>query len=67
MGLDIRKPIGLLFLILGLQLAGFGLISDASLYGKSLNVNVNLLWGLVLLAAGFLFLLYSRRKEQPPK
>jgi hypothetical protein len=45
MGLDIRWPIGLLFVIFGVLLAGFGLASDAALYQRSLGVNVSLWWG----------------------
>ena len=41
MGLDIRWPIGLLFVTFGVLLAGFGLASDAGLYERSLGVNVN--------------------------
>ncbi len=62
MGLDIRLPIGLMFLILGLLLAGFGVFSDPSLYARSLGVNVNLAWGLVLCAFGGLFLFLSRKR-----
>ena len=64
MGLDIRKPIGLLLLLLGLQLVVFGLISDASLYARSLNHNVNLTWGLVMVVAGSVFLAFSFRSAR---
>jgi hypothetical protein len=64
--LDIRLPIGGLFTVLGLILAGFGLTTagDPSRYARSLSVNVNLWWGLVMLAFGLGLLLsatfYSR-------
>ena len=61
MGLDIRLPIGLLFAILGALLAAYGLASDAAIYRRSLGVNVNLWWGLVLLAFGALMLVLGRR------
>jgi len=64
MGLDIRKPIGLMFTILGLLLAGYGLFSDASVYARSLGINVNLWWGLVLLAFGGVMLFLGSRR--PP-
>jgi hypothetical protein len=60
MGLDIRKPIGLLLGVIGIQLAVFGLAGDASIYQRSLGLNVNLVWGLALSLAGGLFLLWSR-------
>jgi hypothetical protein len=34
----------------------FGLISDDSIYARSLGVNVNLWWGLVLLVFGLVML-----------
>jgi hypothetical protein len=61
MGLDIRVPIGLLFALIGLVLAGFGLLGDSAIYERSLGINVNLWWGLVMLAVGVVFLWLSRR------
>ncbi len=61
MGLDIRLPIGMLFCILGGLLAVFGMLSDQRLYQRSLGVNVNLWWGLVLLAFGVAMLMLARR------
>lgn len=52
MKLDLRLPIGLMFSILGALLALFGLASDPGIYQRSLGINVNLWWGLVLLAFG---------------
>ena len=53
MGLDIRLPIGLMFSIFGLLLAGFGLFSDPGIYeAHSLGINVNLGWGVVMLVLG---------------
>lgn len=52
MGLDIRTPLGVMFTILGLLLAGFGLISDPAIYVRSLGIHINLWWGLVLLLFG---------------
>ena len=56
MRLDIRLPIGLLFVTLGILLATFGAFSDPRIYSKSLGYNVNLWWGLVLLAFGLILL-----------
>jgi hypothetical protein len=57
-GLDIRFPIGGLFTVLGLLLVGYGVATagDPALYAKSLSVNVNLWWGLVMLVFGVLLL-----------
>ena len=61
MGLDIRLPIGGLFTLLGLLLAGYGWHSDPALYKHSLGINVNLRWGLVMLAFGIIMMLLGRR------
>ena len=61
MGLDIRLPIGLMFSILGLLLTGFGLFGDKTIYQKALGININLWWGLVMLAFGVAMLLLGRR------
>ena len=61
MRLDIRLPIGLLFAILGALLVAYGLVSDASIYRRSLGININLWWGLALLAFGALMLVLGRR------
>ena len=61
MGLDIRLPIGLLFLLIGVTLVLFGLVSDEAIYARSLHINVNFWWGLVLLAFGATCLWLSRR------
>jgi hypothetical protein len=52
MGLDIRLPIGMLFTIFGIMLIVFGAFSNPALYAQSLGVNVNLIWGVVLLIFG---------------
>lgn len=61
MGLDIRLPIGLLFAILGLLLIVFGVFSDPKLYEKSLQLNINLIWGIALLVFGGVMLLLGGR------
>ena len=60
MTLDIRIPIGLLFLTIGILLAGYGLFSDPAIYERSLGINVNFWWGGVLLAFGLVMLLLAR-------
>ena len=58
-GLDIRLPIGGLFAVLGLILTGYGVVtaSDTAHYARSLRFNINLWWGLVMLAFGLGLLL----------
>ena len=65
MGFDIRTPLGVVFAILGLLLAGFGLTSDPAIYQRSLGININLGWGLALLvfAAALLWLAWRARRR----
>ena len=64
MGLDIRLPIGLMFTILGLLLAGYGLFGDKAVYQRSLGININLWWGLVMLIFGIVMLLFGKRDSR---
>ncbi|PYS94287.1 MAG: hypothetical protein DMF64_01465 [Acidobacteria bacterium] len=66
MRLDIRTPIGLMFAILGALLVGTGLIVDGNVYRRSLGININLWWGLVMLAFGLLMLYMGRRGTSAP-
>ena len=54
MGLDIRWPIGLMFSLIGLILVVYGFVtgSGSEIYQRSLGLNVNLYWGLLLLVFG---------------
>ena len=64
MKLDLRLPIGLLFTIYGALFVVFGLASDHAIYARSLGVNVNLWWGLVLLVFGVGMLVFSLRAKR---
>ena len=68
MGLDIRWPIGLMFSLVGLLLAGFGAAtaSDVEMYRHSLGININLIWGVVLLLFGVLMLLGAAAGRKKP-
>jgi hypothetical protein len=51
--IDIRFPLGLLFLLLGLVLIGYGLMSEPQIHAAhSSGQNVNLLWGAVFALFG---------------
>ena len=70
MQLDLRLPIGFLFTILGVALVGYGAISDRAIYERSLGININLWWGVVLLAFGLAMLGLAtwaerKRRAQP--
>ena len=59
MTLDIRLPIGLLFAIVGALLTLYGLLGPAT-GQRTLGINVNLWWGVVLLVFGVVMLALSR-------
>jgi multisubunit Na+/H+ antiporter MnhG subunit len=61
MALDLRLPIGLLFGLLGLLLAGYGAVTGPEVYQKSLGINVNAWWGLAMLVFGLVMLALARR------
>ena len=66
MGLDIRWPIGLMFTLIGALLAGFGTVVKSD-HAISLGININLVWGLILLGFGVLMLIGAAKgKDQPP-
>jgi hypothetical protein len=71
MSFDLRLPIGLLFSFYGILLAGYGILTKDSkeMYERSLNINMNLVWGLVMLAFGaaMLWLAMGSRREQKQK
>jgi hypothetical protein len=68
MGLDIRWPIGLMFTLLGVILVLAGLVtgSNAEMYHRSLDINVNLYWGMVLLVFGVSMLTFAWRGSAKP-
>jgi hypothetical protein len=67
MHLDIRIPIGLLFVVTGALLSVFGVLTmfgigaDKSIYDHSLGYNVNLWCGIIMVAFGGFMLMLSRR------
>lgn len=69
MTLDIRLPIGFLFSILGVILMVFGLVSftDTAMYQRSLNVNINLWWGLAMTVFGLIMLALAWRASRRTK
>jgi hypothetical protein len=65
--LDIRWPIGMLFSLMGGMVAIYGLISSDRTFYRPLDmadtrmINLNLSWGLVMLAFGALMILGAVR------
>ena len=65
--LDLRMLIGVVLTALGLLIGGYGIATngDAALYASSLDLNINLWWGLVMLVFGVLMMLVARRAHRP--
>jgi hypothetical protein len=64
MGLDIRWPIGLMFSLVGLLLTIYGAVTGSTqpeIYKRSLEINVNLYWGLLLVVFGGWMLIMAWR------
>jgi len=62
---DSRILLGMLFTLIGTILTAFGLSTrtNADLYAKSLGIDANLWWGLVLLVFGIVTLTLGRRAQ----
>ena len=57
MPFDPKTPIGLLFTLYGVLLSARGMLSGPSSAARELGLNVNLIWGGVLLVFGITLLL----------
>ncbi len=67
MNLDLRIPMGLMFLIVGGILSVYGLVTSGSpIYEKSGGMNINLIWGAVMLVFGGAMFLLGRRSQSRP-
>ena len=65
MSLDLRIPMGLLFLIIGGLLTAFGIYTHGSaIYQLSAGMNINLVWGIVMLVFGGAMFLLGRRADK---
>jgi hypothetical protein len=64
MKLDLRYPIGYLFTVFGMILTIYGIVSNRMIYARSLGINVNLYWGIVLLAFGLGMLALAMRGKR---
>jgi hypothetical protein len=61
---DLRVPLGWLFLIVGGLLIVSGLQAPATSDGVSLAINIDLIWGTVLLAVAIICLWFARRHKR---
>ncbi len=64
MGLDIRIPLGLIFLITGGIMSLFGFITrNTGIYQRSMGINLNLTWGAIMFVFGLIMFLVGRRQK----
>jgi len=63
---DIRFPIGLMFTILGVLITIFGFVtmSNTEMYKQSLDINVNIIMGILMLIFGLIMLFMAVRKKK---
>ena len=68
---DVRLPIGLLFLAIGILVAATGLTGDkAAMEAHSAGLNIDLVWGVIMAGFGALMLVLAalarRKGDEPP-
>ena len=67
MATDIRQPIGWLFSALGVILVGYGLTTGGNpMYERSEGLNINLWWGMVILAFAAVMLFLALGGKNKP-
>ena len=64
--LDLKIPLGGLLTFYGVVLVAFGLFSGKEIYQRSFGLNVNLFWGVFILAVGLvlLFAVFKKRRRR---
>lgn len=68
MGIDVRFPIGAMFTLLGVLLAAYGVLEPGQRSGGANGIDINLWWGLCLVAFGVVCLaLGVRARRRLPK
>ena len=60
--MDLRLPIGIIFTIYGFILILYVIFTKGSeIYARSLGINVNITWGIVLLIFGLVMYYFAKR------
>lgn len=63
MHLDVRIPLGWLFLILGILLAAYGAVAGTDRNARPLDGNLDLRWGIIFALFGAVVLVLAHRKK----
>ena len=61
---DLRIPLGYLFVILGILLLIAGLTGSVGANRPSLGININAIWGTIMIAFGLLCLVLATREAR---
>ena len=61
---DLRRPLGWLFSTLGILLIIAGLRATPAADARSLGININLIWGVVMIAFALVCLWLARREAR---
>jgi hypothetical protein len=65
MNLDLRIPMGLMFTFTGAILTTWGIKTNGdAIYARSLGINANLWWGIVLLLFGLTMYILGQRSQR---
>ena len=64
---DLRIPLGYLFATLGALLLIAGLIASPDANARSSGININVIWGAVMIAFGILCLILAKREARRRK
>jgi hypothetical protein len=61
--LDLKLPIGWLLGAYGVLLTVYGLLTEPGMYAISLGINLNLIWGIlmILIGGGFLLAVFMKK------
>lgn len=65
--IDLKFPLGALLSFYGLLLIVYGLFTGSEHYQRSLGININLVWGGLVLLVGVVMLLASLVKTRQAK
>lgn len=64
--LNLKIPLGCLLIFYGIVLDFYGLITDKAFYQKSFGIDINLIWGSVMLVLGLALIgiyFFGERKQ----